>query len=96
MHSQPLCEVADGGLCAAVGGDLRQWRKRVHGRYIDHHAVALPCHGLGKGLGREQDPEEIEVERLAQAGLFTLEEIDNAPYWYSSPRKIRLGLIFNF
>jgi len=40
--------------------------------------------------------EEIEIERLEQAGLFTLAEIDNNPGWYSSPRKLRLGLIFNF
>ncbi len=40
--------------------------------------------------------EEIELERLQQAGLFTLAEIDNSPGWFSSPRKIRLGLIFNF
>ncbi|MFZ1291026.1 MAG: TonB-dependent receptor [Melioribacteraceae bacterium] len=40
--------------------------------------------------------EEIEIERLEQAGLFTLDEIDNNPEWFSSPRKIRLGLILNF
>jgi len=37
--------------------------------------------------------EEIEIERLEQAGLFTLDEIDNKPEWFSSPRKIRAGKV---
>ncbi|MBK8946186.1 MAG: TonB-dependent receptor [Ignavibacteriae bacterium] len=40
--------------------------------------------------------EETLVERLDQAGLFTLDEIDNKPQWFSSPRKIRLGFTLNF
>ncbi|MBK7979387.1 MAG: TonB-dependent receptor [Ignavibacteriae bacterium] len=40
--------------------------------------------------------ERIEIERLQQAGLFTLGEIDNKPEWFSSPRKVRLGFVLNF
>ena len=52
--------------------------------------------GTADRNARLPSTEEIEVERLEQAGLFTLAEIDNRPEWYSSPRKIRIGLIFNF
>jgi outer membrane receptor protein involved in Fe transport len=45
---------------------------------------------------RTPNVEEIEIERLEQAGLFTLDELDNNPEWYSSPRKIRLGFSYNF
>ena len=45
---------------------------------------------------RTPNVEEVEVERLEQAGLFTLAELDNNPGWYSSPRKIRIGLTYNF
>ncbi|VAX18342.1 hypothetical protein MNBD_IGNAVI01-1591 [hydrothermal vent metagenome] len=52
--------------------------------------------GKANHNARLPSTEEIEVERLEQAGLFTLAEIDNRPEWYSSPRKIRIGLTFNF
>jgi len=52
--------------------------------------------GTADRNARLPSTEEIEVERLQQAGLFTLAEIDNRPEWYSNPRKIRIGLIFNF
>ncbi|MBK7106954.1 MAG: TonB-dependent receptor [Ignavibacteriae bacterium] len=45
---------------------------------------------------RLPDVEETLVERLEQAGLFMLEELDNKPQWFSSPRKIRLGFTLNF
>lgn len=39
---------------------------------------------------------QLELDRLAQAGLFNLSEIDNRPSWYSSPRKVQLGLEVKF
>ncbi|MGD8778479.1 MAG: TonB-dependent receptor [Ignavibacteria bacterium] len=41
---------------------------------------------------RIPEDEELERERLSQEGHFTLEEIDAKPQWYTSPRKVQLGL----
>jgi outer membrane receptor protein involved in Fe transport len=52
--------------------------------------------GTAEYIARIPSTEELEKERLAQQGLFTLGEIDNHPDWYSSPRKIELGLEIHF
>jgi phosphoglycerate-specific signal transduction histidine kinase len=52
----------------------------------------------GKANQNSRLPEDLqlELERISQAGLFTLPEIDNRPSWYSSPRKIQLGFEVHF
>lgn len=37
----------------------------------------------------------LVVQQLEQEGVFNLKEIDNHPEWYSSPRKIQLGIEVN-
>lgn len=45
---------------------------------------------------RLPENKQLEIERLEQAGLFSLNEIDNNPNWYSSPRQIQLGVEVHF
>jgi outer membrane receptor protein involved in Fe transport len=46
--------------------------------------------------GRLPEDELLEREKLEQEGHFTLGEVDNEPGYYSSPRKIQIGLEFRF
>ena len=66
--------------------------------FFDHLNQNAVYSSTGNAYHNARTPnvEEIEVERLEQAGLFTLEELDNNPEWYSSPRKVRLGFSYNF
>ncbi|RLG89359.1 MAG: hypothetical protein DRO16_04100, partial [Thermoprotei archaeon] len=48
--------------------------------------------GRATNDARLPDVEETDREMLAQGGQFTMEEWDNRPSWYSSPRKIRVGV----
>jgi outer membrane receptor protein involved in Fe transport len=52
--------------------------------------------GTAQYTARIPATEDLEKERLAQQGLFTLKEVDNHPDWYSSPRKIQLGMEIHF
>ncbi|HPI73271.1 MAG TPA: hypothetical protein PLZ01_07680, partial [bacterium] len=38
----------------------------------------------------------VRDERLAEEGVFTPDEIDNKPEWYSPPRKIQIGFGVDF
>ncbi|MBK8946085.1 MAG: TonB-dependent receptor [Ignavibacteriae bacterium] len=53
--------------------------------------VVYSSTGSASENARLPENEILEIERLNQAGLFTLDEIDNEPSWYSSPRKIQIG-----
>jgi len=65
---------------------------------FDHLNQSDVYTSTGKADQNARLPEDLELEqeRLAQAGLFTLSEIDNKPSWYSTPRKIQLGLEVHF
>lgn len=52
--------------------------------------------GSAKNNVRLPENEREEIERLAQSGVFTLQEIDSRPNWYSAPRKIQLGFEVQF
>ena len=45
---------------------------------------------------RSMRDEELLREKLKQEGLFTLNEVDARPTWYSEPRRIEFGFEINF
>lgn len=61
---------------------------------IDHlnQSDVYSTSGTADENARLPEQEGLELERLEQEGHFTLDEVDNRPEWYSSPRKIELGL----
>ena len=52
--------------------------------------------GTAKYNARLPENEELLLRELAQEGHFLLEEIDINPGYYSSPRKVQIGLEMNF
>ncbi|MFZ1517939.1 MAG: TonB-dependent receptor [Ignavibacteriaceae bacterium] len=65
---------------------------------FDHLNQVSVYSSTGRANQNSRLPEdlELELERISQAGLFTLPEIDNRPDWFSSPRKVQLGLEVHF
>jgi len=52
--------------------------------------------GAADQIARLPEDEVLEREKLQQEGHFTLEEVDINPTYYSTARKIQLGMEFNF
>ena len=78
VHGQPLREVADRRLGAAVGGDLGQRREGVHRRDVDDHAAAALGHAAREHLRRQQRAQEVQVEDELDAVGVEVVERDHA------------------
>ena len=68
MGGQPLGEVADGGLCAGIGGNLGQRDISVHGGNVQDVAFLAFHHVLDEHLGGQQGALEVELEHEVHAG----------------------------
>ena len=55
-----------------------------------------PTTGLADENAMLPETREIRDMQLTQVGLFTPQEIDNRPYFYSPPRRVQLGFGVNF
>ena len=63
--------------------------------HLNHNSV-FSSTGRADQIARLPEMKQLELERLAQEGLFSLDEIDLAPGYFSNPRKIQMGLEFIF
>jgi outer membrane receptor protein involved in Fe transport len=63
--------------------------------HLNHNSV-FSSTGRADQIARLPEMKQLELERLSQEGLFTLDEIDLAPGYFSNPRKIQMGLEFIF
>ena len=52
--------------------------------------------GTASYNARLPENKDLLVKTLKQEGHFTLEEVDVRPQYFSSPRKVQLGLEFHF
>lgn len=63
--------------------------------HLNHEQVHATT-GTADQIARLPEIEELDKQRLAEEGLFTLEEIDVSPGYFSSPRRIQIGYEVNF
>ena len=74
VDGQTLREVGHGGFGAGVGRDLGQGQVGVHAGDVQDVAALAADHLAGKGLGRQQGADEVQVEHHLHAALVEVEE----------------------
>ena len=66
--------------------------------FLDHlnHESVHSSTGRADQLARLPENETLDKEKLEQEGHFTMEEVDVRPDYYSSPRKVQIGIEIKF
>jgi outer membrane receptor protein involved in Fe transport len=63
--------------------------------YLNHESVHSST-GRADQIARLPEDEALDKEKLVQEGHFTMEEVDARPNYYSSPRKVQIGIEIKF
>ena len=65
---------------------------------LDHlnHESVHSSSGRADQIARLPENEALDKEKLEQEGHFTMEEVDVRPDYYSSPRKVQIGIEIKF
>ncbi len=63
---------------------------------VANEVVVYPSTGRATYNARNVRDEQLLRDKLAQEGLFTLQEVDVQQTWYSEPRRIEFGFEVNF